>query len=210
MFDAEMISMYKRAFDRGRRGQVWSILTRRPRSLFRLAELETTCTVGSRRYGGVRAVSIDRICGSQGRALDFDQDFNPLKPYTRERWMGIAAVRRRGRDLPPVALIQVGDRFFVSDGHHRISVARALGQQAIDARVEVWEVDGPLPWHVPLPSTGQRIRAQVVGTERALNRLRREGTQLARRGLLWIGSALAPANRGLASRAVGPLSSDGL
>jgi hypothetical protein len=35
---------------------------------------------------------------------------------------------------------------FVCDGHHRISVARALGQQDIEAEVMVWQVTGPLPW----------------------------------------------------------------
>ena len=60
--------------------------------------------------------------------------------------LGIAAARHRGRSLPPVALIQVGDHYFVRDGHHRISVARALGQQVIEATVEVWRVDKPLSW----------------------------------------------------------------
>jgi hypothetical protein len=40
-----------------------------------------------------------------------------------------------------VALIQVGDVYFVRDGHHRISVARALGQAYIDAKVIVLETE---------------------------------------------------------------------
>jgi ParB-like chromosome segregation protein Spo0J len=32
----------------------------------------------------------------------------------------------------------VGDTYYVRDGHHRISVARVLGQQYIDARVTIW------------------------------------------------------------------------
>jgi hypothetical protein len=48
-----------------------------------------------------------------------------------------------------VELIQVGDLYFVRDGHHRISVARAWGQATIDAEVTVWEVVGPLPWERP-------------------------------------------------------------
>jgi hypothetical protein len=39
-------------------------------------------------------------------------------------------------------LAQVGDIYFVKDGHHRISVARALGQKAIEARVVAWQVEG--------------------------------------------------------------------
>jgi hypothetical protein len=38
-----------------------------------------------------------------------------------------------------VDLIKVGDVYAVRDGHHRISVARALGEAYIDARVTAWE-----------------------------------------------------------------------
>ena len=43
-------------------------------------------------------------------------------------------------------LVKVGDKYFVLDGHHRISVAKALGQESIEAEVTVWDVAGPLPW----------------------------------------------------------------
>jgi len=49
-----------------------------------------------------------------------------------------------GVTLPLVDLVQVGDVYFVRDGHHRISVARAFGQESIDAQVTVWEVARPL------------------------------------------------------------------
>ena len=51
-----------------------------------------------------------------------------------------------GDIAPPVELIQVGDLYFVRDGHHRISVARAMGQEAIEAKVTAWHVVGSLPW----------------------------------------------------------------
>jgi hypothetical protein len=58
--------------------------------------------------------------------------------------------------LPPVSLIQVGDRFYVRDGHHRVSVARALGQQYIEADITVWELavesrPAGVPALTPLP-----------------------------------------------------------
>ena len=58
----------------------------------------------------------------------------------------LAAARRRGIKMPPVALIKVGQIYFVEDGHHRISVARAWEEQTIEAEVIVWRVAGPLPW----------------------------------------------------------------
>ena len=54
--------------------------------------------------------------------------------------------------LPPVALIQVGHLYFVRDGHHRISVARALGQETIDAEVTVWDVACPPAWEPQVPA----------------------------------------------------------
>jgi hypothetical protein len=60
--------------------------------------------------------------------------------------VGIATAGYMGRTLPPVELIQVGDLYFVRDGHHRISVAQAMGQESIEAEVTVWQVAGLLPW----------------------------------------------------------------
>jgi hypothetical protein len=129
-----------------------SALTGRSNRLLDLAAVRRACDVGSRRFGGTRAVPLDQIRGSEGRSGDFDADFRPLGGHTKDRWVGIATAQQMGRTMPPVDLIQVGDAYFVRDGHHRISVARALGQKAIDARVTVWEVRGPLPWEQRSPA----------------------------------------------------------
>jgi ParB-like chromosome segregation protein Spo0J len=42
---------------------------------------------------------------------------------------------RRGAALPPISVYRLGERHFVRDGHHRVSVARSLGMAAIDAEV---------------------------------------------------------------------------
>ena len=41
----------------------------------------------------------------------------------------------RGEELPPVSLYKIGDRYFVEDGNHRVSVARYHGVQAVEADV---------------------------------------------------------------------------
>ena len=41
----------------------------------------------------------------------------------------------RGEELPPVSLYKIGDRYFVEDGNHRVSVARYQGAEMIDAEV---------------------------------------------------------------------------
>jgi hypothetical protein len=116
------------------------MLTGRSRCLLTLEEIETTCTVHVYRSAGIQTVPLSQIRGSEGRSDDFDRDFYPLQDHNKERWLNIAAARRRGKALPPVELIQVEDIYFVLDGHHRISVARALGQPDIEASVMIWQM----------------------------------------------------------------------
>jgi hypothetical protein len=103
-----------------------------------LNEIDAPGAVHAHYSAEVRTVPICNIRGSQGRSFDFDCNFNPLQDHNKARWLGVASARQRGKALPPVELIQVGDVFFVQDGHHRISVARALGQRDIEAKVMIW------------------------------------------------------------------------
>jgi hypothetical protein len=89
---------------------------------------------------GQRTIEIERIVGSESRAEGFDHRFNPLSDSIRERWVSIAAFCLNDIGLPAVDLIQVGEEYFVRDGHHRVSVARALGWAFIDARVTKLEL----------------------------------------------------------------------
>lgn len=133
--------------------QVWSALTRRNRHLLDLAEIEANCTVLASTFAGRQTVPLSQIRGSatSARCYDFDADFRPLKSHSESRWQRIAAARQQGRNLPPVALVQVGSTYFVEDGHHRISVAKAYREQVIEAEVIVWRVAEPLPWEQAMP-----------------------------------------------------------
>jgi hypothetical protein len=122
----------------GWRRQLWSKVTGRPKTLLNLHEVHATQQVRSRSHAGVRMAPIARIQGSEGRCADFDADFRPLKELSEARWISIACARQADVPLPLVELIQVDDIYFVRDGHHRISVARWLGQQEIEAEVTVW------------------------------------------------------------------------
>ena len=89
----------------------------------------------SRHYAGHHSVPITLIRGSEGRTEDFDDTFYPRHERMRSRWMNVASLRLAGEELPPVELIHVGGIYFVRDGHHRISVAKALGEIYVDAEV---------------------------------------------------------------------------
>ena len=89
----------------------------------------------SERFVGLRVVALDQIVGSVDRGRDFDRRFRPTSGRSRGRWEQIAAAARRGESFPPIDVVQVGQIYFVRDGHHRVSVARALGRSDIDAYV---------------------------------------------------------------------------
>lgn len=127
-------------------GRAWSALTGRSHRLLHLSDVLASCTLRGSHHAGTRSVPISQIRGSEGRCDDFDADFQPLRSHNRGRWVSVATARARGVTLPVVELVQVGDAYFVRDGHHRISVAKAWGQESIDAEVTVWDVVGPLPW----------------------------------------------------------------
>jgi len=146
MLDQATDRLYSYVCDRAQWGALWSALTGRSRRLLALGEVSAACTVYAQRDAGMRSVPISQIRGSKDRCADFDRDLNPLQEHNRERWLRIARARKLGKALPPVELVQIGEIYFVRDGHHRISVARALGQRTIEARVVVWQVSGPLPW----------------------------------------------------------------
>ena len=90
----------------------------------------------SERDLGLKSVPLDTIVGSVARRHgEFDRDFKPASKSVRGRWQGIALARRRGQAMPPIDLYRVGELHFVRDGHHRVSVARAMGDTHIDAYV---------------------------------------------------------------------------
>ena len=95
---------------------------------------------------GQRVIPLECIVGSVDRTRDFDRGFRPTSERTRPRWERIAQAHHRGEALPPIDVYKVGDLYFVKDGNHRVSVARALGHTDIDAHVtEVGTEVGPPP-----------------------------------------------------------------
>jgi hypothetical protein len=150
---AEAHTLFERAYSRGRWAKVWSLLTRRSRRLLDLATVQRTRTILGRHYLGVQTVPVRQVRGTENRVRDFDIDFYPLRAGDWERWRGVATVWLMGQGLPPVELIQIGEIYFVLDGHHRLSIARMLGQQEIEAVVTVWDLNKPLEIQpVPAPT----------------------------------------------------------
>lgn len=119
--------------------RLWAQLRGREVHLLALRDVAHGVRLSAFEAGRIQ-VPITRIVGSENRDHDFDRNFVPLKDHTRDRWLSIATAWYSSHELPPVQLIQIGDDYYVRDGHHRVSVARAFGATSIDAYVEVWQV----------------------------------------------------------------------
>ena len=89
---------------------------------------------GERRLGE-QTIPLDSIVGTVDRAREFDRAFRPTSQRVRERWERINFAQRTGTAMPPIDVYRIGDMHFVKDGHHRVSVARALGHRDINAYV---------------------------------------------------------------------------
>lgn len=77
-----------------------------------------------------------RIVGSAGKADKLGPDFLPIGPGPASgNYQDILRAMKSGPDLPPVTLYQLGNRYFVIDGHTRVAAAKALGIEFIDAEV---------------------------------------------------------------------------
>lgn len=86
-------------------------------------------------YMGMQVVPISLIAGSEGRYRDFDNHFFPKSMHLKHRWESIDQAHMRDVILPPIVLYEIGGLYFVRDGNHRVSVARAQGDEYIDAEV---------------------------------------------------------------------------
>ncbi|MCB0213729.1 MAG: hypothetical protein KDJ52_30585 [Anaerolineae bacterium] len=132
-------NLFNQALFRGKWTRLKGWVSRRSPHLLNLKDVSAKRVIASRHSVGTRVVEINKIQGSSGRVNDFDINFNPVQEHTEHRWQNIAKAYLTGITLPPVKLIEIDDTYFVEDGHHRVSVAKALGQLDIDAEVTVWD-----------------------------------------------------------------------
>jgi hypothetical protein len=148
-------------FQRARRRQVLARLAHRLRREPDDVNLilpfdEVVAALGQRgeRRLGLQTIPLDSIVGTVDSSRDFDRRFRPTSGRVRERWERLALAQRRGEPIPPIDVYRVGDMHFVTDGHHRVSIAMATGAKTIDAYVtEVL---------TQLPPTGIRGRRDLL------------------------------------------------
>ena len=86
----------------------------------------------------MQEIPLNKVIGSaapDAKAADFDPLFLPVNRRMRDRWTRIYTAMVEGDELPPIDVYKLDDYYYVIDGHHRVSVARSLGRDVINARV---------------------------------------------------------------------------
>ncbi len=150
--DSLMSAIYdfRRARQRAALQQVLARLTGRSVDLLSYDEVARRLKTVGRADRGVRDIPLDAITGSVSRPNDFTRDFLPRQDYDENRWarVRVAATDPAAGGLPPIEVYQIGDTYFVIDGHHRVSVARQLGATHIQAYVTELHTKVALPANV--------------------------------------------------------------
>lgn len=132
-FNLRAVPLFERMCWRGRLYRLWMRLTGRSWQLPALADCLAADMICQPPPAQPQPVELCRIRGSRDRCADFDRRFYPLHERFQTRWVRVASMLLQNAPLPPVQLIRVRDCYFVVDGHHRVSAARALRCATIDA-----------------------------------------------------------------------------
>ena len=138
-FDAARFRAFRRA--------VLATLTGRARHLRSIDEVLAAAGQEGRSAGGVREIPLAKVVGSAAppaKTGDFDPGFLPVNRRLRDRWTRIYRAMVEGDELPPIDVYQVGENYYVIDGHHRVSVAQSLGRETLPARVTLVSTRAPL------------------------------------------------------------------
>lgn len=111
---------------------------------------------------GLRSVPLDQIVGTMRHPSQNSTDFLPLPKLRGENWRGrwqrITRATDRLAMLPPVDLVQVGDEYYIADGHNRVAAAKRVDAVEIDADVTQLLVPG-----VTRPEQGSFDAASLYG-----------------------------------------------
>jgi hypothetical protein len=139
----------------------WSASRRVLPSLF---TVHPDATRAPRRPLGVRTVPLDRIVGTMRHPSQNTADFLPLPELRgenwRARWQRINRANDRLEVLPPIEVFQVGDEYYVADGHNRVAAARQAGALDTDAAVTQLLLPG-----LEAPGAAEFDTASLIGSD---------------------------------------------
>lgn len=122
---------------------IWARLSGQSMELLSFEEVKQKLRLQDDHYLGLQEIPLDNIVGSVGRYKDFNRKFLPKRSINKDRWKAVDALTIGVQGIPPIEVYKVGDAYFVIDGNHRVSVARAAGMPTIEAYVTEYRTDVP-------------------------------------------------------------------
>jgi len=137
------ISDFQKARQRASLEKMISRWTGKSLDLLSYEEVRNKLQIHSMADVGLRQIPLDAIVGSVGRYRDFSRTFLPRSDSDKDRWAGVKMAQVT-KGLPPISVYQIGEAYFVQDGNHRVSVARQLGNDTIEAYVTEVKTKVPL------------------------------------------------------------------
>ena len=153
---------FSKAKTRARFQSIFNTLTWKNTDLLSFYEVTSIIKPKSETYKGMQCIPVSKIIGSEGRYHDFSSAFLPKKEMLRQRWESVDRAVLNDIVLPPISVFSLGGWYFVRDGNHRVSVAKAQGVEFIDA--EVVELDSQIPLEEGM--TMRTLKRRVVTYER--------------------------------------------
>ncbi len=115
--------------------EIQHLLSPEEASLISLNDVKQMIKPNAETYVGMKIIPIDKIVGSEGRYNDFDNRFFPKSSHLKNRWQHVDEAAIQDITLPPIKVYEIAGLYFVRDGNHRVSVAKARGTEFIDAEV---------------------------------------------------------------------------
>ena len=132
---AESIDKYHRSVSRAQIAALMAKVSGGRNELLSYDEVARRLKAYQQKEMGTQLVPLERIVGSVGRYRDFTRAFLPRTAVNAERWARVDAIFQSLEGYPPIDLFKIGEVYFVRDGNHRVSVARANGLKQIEAYV---------------------------------------------------------------------------
>lgn len=140
---SDVVADFRRARRRALLENIVARLQGRSNTLLAYDEIRHKLHARGQIARGLREIPLNEIVGSVGRYTEFTRSFMPRNDRDEGRWTRVMRVSASQMDLPPIEVYQIGSSYFVSDGHHRVSVARGLGATHIAAYVTEIETRVP-------------------------------------------------------------------
>jgi hypothetical protein len=141
---------------------------------------------------GTRVVPTEKIVGSVSRWRNLRSDFfYRTGTAITERFVRVGKAMQQGKALPPLELYKLKGRrqavdvseYYVVDGHHRVAMARKLGQDFLDAHVVEYKVAGPEDAQTPQADSSAPPVEPAAGVDDASTSVAPAGSEGAAPGM---------------------------